>query len=90
MISRGSIAGPGHYASQWESPPPTQDSLPAAGQALQGGIRSPAGFRRKDSEFEALPPLPGSWRNVIYIAPGKLRKGGRDSKLGNPSSEPCG
>ena len=27
------------YASQWKSPSPTQDSLPAAGQALPGGIR---------------------------------------------------
>ena len=44
MIFRGSIARPGHYASQGESPPPTQDSLPAAGQALPGRIRSPAGF----------------------------------------------
>ena len=33
------------YASQRGSPLPTQDSLPAAGQALPGGIRSPAGFR---------------------------------------------
>ena len=31
------------YASQWGSPPPTQDSLPAAGQALPGGIRYPQG-----------------------------------------------
>src|SRR5271157_3400921 len=27
------------YASQWRSPATTQDSLPAAGQALPGGIR---------------------------------------------------
>src|SRR4051812_10393042 len=32
------------YASQWKSPSPTQDLLPAAGQALPGGIRSPAGL----------------------------------------------
>ena len=34
------------YASQWQSPAPTQDSLLAAGPALPGGIGYlPAGFR---------------------------------------------
>src|SRR5215210_2357515 len=53
------------YASQWESPPPTQDSLPAAGQALPGGIRATRrvplkGFRvRVSSSFPEL-----SWRNA--------------------------
>ena len=34
------------YASQRRSPVPTQDSLPAAGQALPGGIGYPQGFMK--------------------------------------------
>ena len=35
------------YASQWRSPATTQDSLPAAGQALPGGIRYPQGCNER-------------------------------------------
>ena len=48
MIFRGSIARPGHSLSTLRRegcPSTTPDSLPAAGQALPGGIRSPTGFR---------------------------------------------
>ena len=35
------------YASQWRSPAPTQDSLPAAGPALPDGIGYPQGFNER-------------------------------------------
>jgi len=58
---RGSIARPAHWLSTLRSPGrpgTTQDSLPAAGQALPGGGRYPAGFHRKVSALHPLPPFP--------------------------------
>src|SRR3954452_18164348 len=58
---RGSIARPAHWLSTLRGagrPGTTQDSLPAAGQALPGGGRDPAGFQRKVSALQSLPPLP--------------------------------
>ena len=45
------------YASQWKSPAPTQDSLPAAGPALPDGIGYPQG---SDKRFHIAsdPPFP--------------------------------
>jgi hypothetical protein len=59
--SRGSMARPVHWLSTLRSagrPGTTQDSLPAAGQALPGGGRYPAGSQRKVSALQSLPPLP--------------------------------
>src|SRR3954471_22517755 len=46
------------YASQWKSPATTQDSLPAAGPALPGGIGYPQGpckrFQAVLSSFSEL------------------------------------
>ena len=39
------------YASQWRSPAPTQDSLPAAGPALPDGIGYPQGSCKR---FQAM------------------------------------
>jgi hypothetical protein len=58
---RGSMARPVHWLSTLRSPGrpgATQDSLPAAGQALPGGGRCPAGFQREVSAIQSLPPLP--------------------------------
>jgi hypothetical protein len=58
---RGSIARPVHSLSTLRSPGrpgTTQDSLPAAGQALPGGGRCPAGSQREVSALQSLPPLP--------------------------------
>ena len=55
------------YASQYGLPRPTQDSLPAAGQALPDGL-SPARFQRKVSELlpTSHPPFPSfAWHNEI-------------------------
>src|SRR5262249_52920199 len=48
------------YASQWPSLTPTQDSLPAACQALPGGIGYPQGSneRVEGSSSTSFPPLP--------------------------------
>ena len=54
---RGSMARLGHSLSTLRSaghPDTTQDSLPAAGQALPGGLL-PAGFRRKVSALHLFP-----------------------------------
>ena len=45
------------YASQWSLLAPTQDSLPAAGQALPGGIGLPTRLLRKVSD-RCHPPFP--------------------------------
>jgi len=60
------------YASQSGLPSTTQDSLPAAGQALPDGLstrRVPTkGF--KDASLHAHPPLPSlAWRNVMNSLP---------------------
>src|SRR3954470_22807806 len=55
------MARPAHWLSTLRSPGrpgTTQDSLPAAGQALPGGGRYPAGSQRKVSALQSLPPLP--------------------------------
>ncbi len=56
--SRGSIARPAHWLSTLRSPGrpgTTQDSLPAAGQALPDGDWCPAGFQRKVSALQCIP-----------------------------------
>ncbi len=59
LYFRGSITQPLTSLStlrRMGRPTTTQDSLLAAGPALPGGI-VPAGFQRKVSEFESLPPF---------------------------------
>src|ERR1700677_2532202 len=51
------------YASQWRSPAPTQDSLPAAGPALPDGIGYPQGFNER-FHIEMILLSRASWRNV--------------------------
>src|SRR5258707_5546118 len=55
------MARPAHWLSTLRSPGrpgTTQDWLAAAGQALPGGGRYPAGFHRKVAALQSLPPLP--------------------------------
>ena len=68
------------YASCQGYPLTTQDSLPAAGQALPGGIGYPLGFQREVSvkAKSRLPPLPGT------LAPGRPRSGEPPRLLGQP------
>src|SRR5262249_27308967 len=71
LAFRGSIAWLRDWLSTLRSagcPRPTQDSLPAAGQALPDGL-SPAGFHRKDSELlpyisSPFPKLLGATRHA--------------------------
>ena len=49
------------YASQWRSPAPTQDSLPAAGPALPDGIGYPQGFNER-FHIEMILLSRASWR----------------------------
>src|SRR6202789_2075408 len=51
------------YASQWRSPAPTQDSLPAAGPALPDGIGYPQGFNER-FHIEMILLSRASWRKV--------------------------
>jgi hypothetical protein len=65
---RGSITRPWHSLSTLRSeghPSPRKTRFRLLGQALPGGIRSPAGFQRKVSEFRVSSSSPElSWRNV--------------------------
>src|ERR1700678_2912816 len=49
------------YASQWRSPAPTQDLLPAAGPALPDGIGYPQGFNER-FHIEMILLSRASWR----------------------------
>lgn len=53
------------YASQRRSPDTTQDSLPAGGSPLPGGIRYPQGPNEKFQSITWNPLLPGlAWRTL--------------------------
>ena len=77
------------YASPRSLPPPTQDSLPAAGQALPGGLstrRVPLkGFRAASYISSSFPKL--SWRNCswlqleLYSATRQASRAGTESRL---------
>src|ERR1700677_4407775 len=54
------------YASQWRSPAPTQDLLPAAGPALPDGIGYPQGFIER-FHIEMILLSRASWRKVRPI-----------------------
>ena len=64
---RGSIAWPGHWLSTLRRegrPSTTQDSLPAAGQALPGGIGYPQGSNERFLSSSLVLLSQASWRNV--------------------------
>jgi len=66
------------YASQWSLLAPTQDSLPAAGQALPGGIGYPQG---SDERFQTVFLL----LSQVFLAQGRITQrlvGGIANKAG--------
>src|ERR1700677_2203060 len=52
------------YASQWRSPLPTQDLLPAAGPALPDGIGYPQGPCERFRAIGCPPLLELTWRTA--------------------------
>ena len=76
---RGSITRPSHSLSTLRSaghPAATQDSLPAAGQALPGGIGYPQGSLERfqsSLHLSSFPRLP--WRTVVLEARGLAHDG---------------
>ena len=74
-VFRGSITRPWHWLStlrRTDCSATTQDSLPAAGQALRGGIGYPQGSEKRFAEdvLHPRPPFPGfAWRNYHHPPP---------------------
>ena len=67
---RGSIARPGHWLSPLRReghPSTTPDSLPAAGQALPGGIDYPQGSNERFLSSSLVLLSQASWRNVSSL-----------------------
>src|SRR5437763_6868002 len=56
------------YASQWRSPAPTPDSLPAAGPALPDGIGYPQGSDKRFHVWDD-PPFPSFLAQCQSISP---------------------